>query len=457
MVNTRTTENYYTIHVPYYNHYLINGVLNHNSGKSALAVYLSIVRAAKCPNSRHLILRQIARDAVQKIGMDTFPTVCRIAFPHLPMQLSKAPWYWTLPNGSEIWLGGLDDAGERDARILGSEYSTIAYEECDQMAYTSILLARTRLAQLNDLVNREFYTCNPPPKSSWVYRLFVEHKDPVDRQPIKNPEDYACIMMNPVDNLANIDPDYIRQLEMLPKLQRDRFLHGLWGNDSTTVLWERQWFDNRIDEIPVDADGNCLLSRIAVAVDPAGTANRKSDETGIVVVGMDAERHYYVIHSEGVKMSPEQWGSRVVELYKMYGADVCIVEKNYGGDMCRSTINNVDPAVRVELVTATRGKSVRAEPISALYEQGMVHHVGVHEQLEDELMLFDIVNAPKDSLNVGDAAIWGLTHLSGGSIIRPRVSTETQDRQENADETPKQISDMSTIELIEQDELWDEL
>jgi len=427
------------------------------SGKSALAVYLTFVRAAKCP-SRHSIARQIMRDAVNKLGLDTIPTVLDLAFPDLPVKLDRSKWYWTLPNGSEVWLNGLDDAGDRDARILGSEYSTLVFDECDQMNYNSILLARTRLAQLNKLNKREIFCCNPPSTSSWVYRLFVDKVDPIDRKPIVNPDDYGLLMINPADNLKNIDPNYLSMLETLPKAQRDRFLHGLWGNDSMTVLWRREWMgDHRIDSIPVDDEGNNPFTRIVIGVDPAGSANRKSDETGIAVMAMDRYRHYYVIHSEGVKMSPEGWGRRVVELYKMWGADVCVVEKNYGGDMTRSTIHAVDPAVRVELVTASKGKSIRAEPISALYEQGMVHHVGQHDQLEDELMLFDIVNPPKDSPNIADAAIWGLSHLSGGGIISPRVSTETARRQDNEDENAKPISDMSVVELIECDELWDEI
>jgi len=428
------------------------------SGKSLLAVYLTIIRAAKCPNSRHLIVRQIMRDAVQKIGMDTFPTVCRIAFPELPMKLSKAPWYWTLPNGSEIWLGGLDDAGDRDARILGSEYSTISYEECDQMAYESILLARTRLAQLNSLTNREFFTCNPPPKSSWVYRLFVENIDPIDRKPVKNVDEYARILMNPADNIQNIDPDYIAQLEALPQKQRDRFLHGLWGNDSQTVLFSREWFgDHRVDDIPVDEDGEPDVTQVVIGLDPAGTGNRKSDETGIAVDALGRNGEAYVLHTESLQVPPDVWAARVCELYNLWGCNTVVAEVNFGADMVKSVIKNVNPSVHVTPVRASRGKAVRAEPVAALYELGKVHHVGAHDQLEDELMMYDMVAPPKISPGVGDAQVWAVTHLLGGNIIRPTVSTETGGRQENGDGAPKNLEDMSIPEIIDQEELWEDL
>ena len=428
------------------------------SSKSFLAVYLTIVRAAKCPNSRHLIVRQIMRDAVQKIGLDTFPTVCRVAFPDLPMHLDKQKWFWTLPNGSEIWLGGLDDAGDRDSRILGSEYSTIAYEECDQMAYASILLARTRMAQRNSLVKREFFSCNPPSQSHWLHRLFVEGVDPIDRKPLQNPEDYATIAMNPIDNIDNIDPDYLRQLEMLPQLQRDRFLHGLWGNESQTVLFRRAWFgDNRVDDIPMDENGDPAIRRVVLALDPAGTAHRKSDETGIVVDALGIDNNIYTMHSESLRVPPDVWAARVCELYNMWGASTVVAEVNFGADLVASVIRNVSAAVHVTPVRASRGKAVRAEPVAALYELGRVHHVGAHDQLEDELMTYDMVVQPKISPGIGDAQVWACTYLLGADMRAPFVSTYTHDGEENPDEKQKQISDMSIKELIDTEELWDDL
>lgn len=428
------------------------------SGKSALGVYLTFVRAFKAPKSRHTLVRQIFRDAVNKLGMDTVPAVIDLAFPGVPIRLDKAKWYWTLPNGSEIWLNGLDDAGDRDARILGSEYSTIMYDEADQIAYDSVLLARTRLAQKNNLVNREIFTCNPPSQSHWLYRLYVEGIDPLDRKPLRNPDDYAWIRMNPADNVDNIDRSYLRQLEMLPRAKRDRFLRGLWGNDSQTVIFNRAWFgQNRVDDIPADEDGEPAVRRVAIGIDPAGSSGRKSDDTGIVVDVLAADSRVYTVSAESLRVPPDAWAARVCDLYRTWGADTVVAETNFGADMVVSVIRNVDPAVHVTPVRASRGKAVRAEPVAALYERGLVCHVGAMDELEDQLMTYDTVAPPKISPGVADAQVWAVTHLLGTSFVSPRVSTETSAREENGAETEKQAADMSFRELVDDDELWTEL
>jgi hypothetical protein len=131
------------------------------------------------------------------------------------------------------------------------------------------------------------------------------------------------------------------------------------------------------------------MRRIVVAIDPAGSSNKNSDETGIIVAGVDRAGIGYILADLSGKYSPEAWARKAVGAYKGWRADWIIAEKNYGGDMVASTIKSVDPYVRVKLVIASRGKAIRAEPVASYYEQGRVKHVGGLHLLEDQMCEWD--------------------------------------------------------------------
>jgi phage terminase large subunit-like protein len=155
------------------------------------------------------------------------------------------------------------------------------------------------------------------------------------------------------------------------------------------------------------------MRRIVVGVDPSGGSGPENDEQGIVVAGIGVDGEFYVLDDKSCKLSPHGWGSRAVGAFEQWGGDRIVAEKNYGGEMVLSTIKQVDSKVPVKLVSASRGKAVRAEPIAALYEQGKVHHVGSFPQLEDELTTWAPFDAAqKDSPNRLDALVWALTDLA---------------------------------------------
>jgi len=152
------------------------------------------------------------------------------------------------------------------------------------------------------------------------------------------------------------------------------------------------------------------LSQIIVAVDPAVTANANSDETGIVVVGKDYNNHYYVLEDLSGRHPPEKWGRIAVNAFYEWEADRIVAEVNNGGDLVERLIRNIDNQISYRSVRATRGKILRAEPISALYEQERVHHVGVFSELESQMCSYTgDTNSSPDRL---DALVWGLTELS---------------------------------------------
>lgn len=205
------------------------------SGKTLISVYAIIVRACKV-KSRHVILRLNFNHIKTSIWLDTLPKVLKLAFPDLRPEYNKTDYYITLPNGSEIWIAGLDDE-KRVEKILGKEYSTIYFNECSQIPYKSIQVALTRLAEKNDLKKKAFYDMNPPSKKHWSYWLFIKKLDPVDNVPV-DPEKYESILMNPRDNLENIDPEYISEvLNNLTEAQKRRFRDGEFLSDDDGVAY----------------------------------------------------------------------------------------------------------------------------------------------------------------------------------------------------------------------------
>jgi phage terminase large subunit len=160
----------------------------------------------------------------------------RIAFPNLKYTLNKTDYFVLLPNGSEIWFGGLDDA-ERTEKILGNEYSSIWFNEVSQIDYSSAQIAITRLAEKNNLAKKIYYDMNPPEKTHWSYWLFERKMNPIDEAPLTDPDNYQSLLMNPIDNIENIDEDYIKLLESMPEKERNRFLYGLYTDVNDGVVY----------------------------------------------------------------------------------------------------------------------------------------------------------------------------------------------------------------------------
>lgn len=229
-----------------------------------------------------------------------------------------------------------------------------------------------------------------------------------------------------LENKANLAQNTIKQLYDRysgTRLGRQE-LEGEILGDIPGALWKREDIDDyRIKEAPEDLD------RVIVAVDPAASSQEGSDENGIVVVGLARDRdgyaRGYVLEDASLKGSPEEWAKKAVQMYRKWQADKIVAEKNNGGEMVLSVIRAADRSVPVKLVHASRGKVVRAEPISALYEQGRVHHVGRHDLLEDQMCLFsvdNIRNASTGSPDRVDALVWGLTEIFEKITARRKTS-----------------------------------
>lgn len=211
------------------------------------------------------------------------------------------------------------------------------------------------------------------------------------------------------DNRANLAPAFITQI--VRKYEGTRLgrqeLDGEILDDAPGALWKREQLDElRIKEAPDH------LSRVVVGVDPAVSSTESSDETGIVVVGIDREGYIYVLEDGTISASPLKWAQQVVRLYREHSADRVIAEVNQGGDLVESNLLTVDRNIAVTKVRATRGKAVRAEPVAALYEQKRVRHIGVLARLEDQMCTWDPRLSEKSPDRV-DALVWAITELIG--------------------------------------------
>lgn len=244
--------------------------------------------------------------------------------------------------------------------------------------------------------------------------------------------DPTCVVTrgSTFDNSDNLAENTLRQLQESygnTRLGRQE-LEGEILDDIPGALWTRASIDDyRLTEAPD-------LERLFVAVDPATSSNEGSDENGIVVVGMardkDGYAKGYVLEDGSLKGTPEEWARKAVHLYRKYSADKIIAEKNQGGEMVSSIIRSVDRKVPVKLVHASRGKVVRAEPISALYEQGRVHHVGRFDKLEDQMCMFSQDNLRDGNMGSPDrvdALVWGLTELFEKITSRARRSVNEKE------------------------------
>lgn len=207
------------------------------------------------------------------------------------------------------------------------------------------------------------------------------------------------------DNMHNLAPTFVQKI--IKKYEGTRVgrqeLYAEMLTDVEGALWSWDLIEQaRIDEAPE-------MDRIVVAVDPAGSANKKSDETGIVVVGY-ASGMSYVLADESGRYSPHGWATVVKNLYNKFMADAVVVEKNYGGDMVRHTLTTSGVDARIIEIHARRGKVLRAEPVVSLYEQNKVFHIPGLNALEDELTSWIPFEGP--SPNRLDAMVYGISNVA---------------------------------------------
>jgi phage terminase large subunit-like protein len=212
------------------------------------------------------------------------------------------------------------------------------------------------------------------------------------------------------DNLANLAPSFRDEVLAIyegTRIGRQELLGELL-EDVEGALWTLAQIDaGRVQTAPD-------LVRVVVAVDPSGGSGPDNDEQGIVVAGLGTDGDLYVLADRSCKLSPHGWASRAIAAYREFSADRIVAEVNFGGAMVESTILQVDKRVPVKVISASRGKAQRAEPIAAIYEHvpARAHHVGPLPKLEDQMTTW----TPQDGTSPDrlDALVWAMTDLVDG-------------------------------------------
>ena len=226
--------------------------------------------------------------------------------------------------------------------------------------------------------------------------------------------DTKIIRGSTFDNVANLAPSAIKMLKERyegTRLGRQELYAEILEDVEGALFNGANIEQNRVELTPT-------LTRIVVAVDPAVTSNASSDETGIIVAGRSEDNQYYILEDFSGIFSPDVWIKKAIECYYQFEADRIVCEVNNGGDLIEKLLRVQDVNVPYTSVRATRGKMLRAEPISALYEQDKVHHVGFFKELEDQMTSYTpYTTKSPDRL---DAVVWALTSLqsSGKAIFR---------------------------------------
>jgi phage terminase large subunit-like protein len=230
------------------------------------------------------------------------------------------------------------------------------------------------------------------------------------------------------DNMENLAPGVVDRLEKRyagTRLGRSE-LDGEVVEGIDGALWTPDMIDPyRVPKLPPN------VVKIAVGVDPSVSdperkknPHKDMDECGIVVAGVSEDYHGFVLNDLSLTASPGDWARVAVGAYHHYRAAVISAEGNQGGELVRGVILGLSPNANVRIVHATIGKRARAEPLSALYEQGRIHHVasgGSWSQLralEDEQCSWDASDPSMPSPNRVDALVWafealGLVHAGG--------------------------------------------
>jgi phage terminase large subunit-like protein len=300
-------------------------------------------------------------------------------------QASKRRLEW--PNGARSLIFTADEPerlrGKQHMRLWADELASWRYPEAWTQAMLGLRLGTEPRAVI---------TTTPKPTPLVLGFL----KDP----------NVAVTRGSTYDNRDNLAPAFYSQIITRyegTRLGRQELMADIL-EDNPGALWHRSRLDElRVWESPPQR-------RIVVAVDPSGGEGPENDEQGIAVCGLGQDGHGYMLDDRTCKLSPEGWARVAVNAYHDHQANYIVAEKNFGGDMVMQVIKGVDPSVPVKLVTASRGKAARAEPVASLDAQGRIHQVGTWPEMEDELCSWS-PDSPSRSPNRLDARVWGFQEL----------------------------------------------
>lgn len=349
---------FFDLHVPGSENYLAEGIWHHNSGKTRTGAEYTRALAEGGKHPRLAIIGPTAAD-VRDVMVEGESGLLACSNPKFMPTYSSSKSQISWPNGT---IANTYSAEEPD-RIRGSNNiggwldEVAAWKDPD--AFTQFKLTfRLKGADLRCVI-----TSTPKP-CQIMRELSKQSKDGTGI--------VVMVRSSTYENRANLAPEFfsevIRQYEGT-RLGRQE-LDGELLEDTPGALWNTVILDRtRVAEPPE-------MVRIVISIDPSVTSGEYSDECGLIVCGKGIDGDGYILDDESGVMTPNEWARKGISLFHKWRADCIIAETNNGGDLVENTIRGIDPSVPFRKITASRGKHLRAEPISALFEQNRCHLVG---------------------------------------------------------------------------------
>ncbi len=326
------------------------------------------------------------RDTMVELGESS---ILKIARPEERPVYEPSKRRLTFPNGAVCTTF----TGEEPDQLRGPQHDFVWIDELAKFKYPEETWDNMEMGLR--LGNNPQVFCTTTPRPIPIIKRLIKDPTTID------------VRFSTSQNAENLSPIFLKRIQERyagTRLGRQE-LEGEVLEDNPNAIWQRDVIENlRVREVP-------QLVRVVVGMDPAVTGNEKSDETGILVGGIAANGHGYVLQDASLRGSPAEWARAGVRVFHHWNADRIIGEVNNGGDLVEVNIRTVDRNVPFRSVHASRGKAIRAEPVAALYEQGRIHHVGTFPELEDQMC--DWVPGSRESPDRMDALVWTIWELFG--------------------------------------------
>ena len=385
---------FYDLTVPDGEHYIADGVWGHNSGKTRCGSEYTRYISRKIP---FLALIGPTGPAVRSVmieGPSGLIKACEAAGEYTPGMYEPSKARFTFQNGAVASLF----SAEEPARVRGGNFGFFWADEPAHWDDPQEVWDQALFANRVGVRPHALATTTPLP-SEFIKKLMKE-------------EDTVYVGGSTYDNMANLAESVVRKI--LAKYEGTflgrQEIHGEVIDDREGALWSSEQFAEEDFYFNLE---DVELDRILVGIDPAGSNNKRSDQTGIIVGGKRGEILHAIDDFSG-KYSPSGWAQKAIYAYELYKADAIVVERNYGGDMCRATLKAEGFEGRIIEAQATDGKRVRAEPVAAMYEQHKARHRrgGRLAKLESEQVSW--IPGEGKSPNRLDAWVWVCSGLIKG-------------------------------------------
>jgi phage terminase large subunit-like protein len=308
----------------------------------------------------------------------------------------------TFPNGAIATTF----TGEEPDQLRGPAHDTVWIDELAKFKYPDDTWDNMEMGLR--LGNNPQVFCTTTPRPIPIIKRLVKDPTTID------------IQFSTSQNADNLSPLFLKRIQDKyagTRLGRQE-LEGEILDDNPYALWQREIIENlRVQHCP-------QLLRVVIGVDPAVTAGKTSDDTGIVAAGIGADGHGYILGDHTIHGSPHDWAVEIVKAFNRYQADRVIGEVNNGGDLVEVNVRTVSPNIPFTAVHASRGKAIRAEPVASMYEQGRIHHFGTFPELEDQLCEWQPGDKSPDRMDALVWAVWELFDLGDEHITQEMITDD---------------------------------